>query len=89
MKLSKGIGKGIATGDGHAVVSGITDGVTSLGAGVGQGVESVVSGTAEGVISVGHGIFTGARSLGRGIGDAFKGKKASRPRNSSGNNTAM
>jgi phage-related protein len=78
MQVTKGIGKGITKGDGRAVISGFTDGVTSVGAGVGHGVESVVTGTTEGVLSLGHGLFSGAKSMGRGLGGALTGKKASR-----------
>jgi hypothetical protein len=72
----KGIGKGITTGDGGAVVSGITQGAASIGQGVGQGVESVVTGATDGVLSVGHGLFSGVKNVGRGIGGAFTGKKS-------------
>jgi phage-related protein len=76
--FARGIGKGLRTGDGDAVVDGITQGVTSLGAGVGQGVGSVVNGTADGVLSVGKGLFSGVKSVGRGIGGAFTGKKSTK-----------
>ena len=75
--VAKGIGKGITQGDGRAVVSGLGQGVASVGAGVGQGVESVVGGAADGVLSVGQGLFSGVRHVGRGIGGAFTGKKKS------------
>lgn len=74
MMIGKGIGTGITTGDGRALVSGVTEGVSSVGTGVGQGVESVVTGTAEGFLSVGQGLFSGVKSVGRGIGGAFSGK---------------
>jgi hypothetical protein len=74
LMIGKGVGKAITTGDGRAVVSGVSDGVSSLGAGVGQGIESVVSGTAEGVASVGQGLFSGVKSVGKGITGAFRGK---------------
>ena len=61
MMMARGLGRGITTGDGQAVVSGLTQGVTSVGAGVGHGVESVVTGTAEGVFSVGQGLFSGVK----------------------------
>jgi len=61
MMMVKGIGRGITTGDGRAVVSGLSQGATSVGTGVGQGVESVVTGTAEGVFSVGQGLFHGVK----------------------------
>jgi len=82
--MGKGVGKGITTGDGKAVISGITQGVASVGTGVGQGVESVVTGAAEGVFSVGKGLFSGVKSVGRGIGGAFAGKKP--PKKKSGGN---
>jgi len=84
MMMGKGVGKGITTGDGKAVISGITQGVASVGTGVGQGVESVVTGAAEGVFSVGKGLFSGVKSVGRGIGGAFAGKKP--PKKKSGGN---
>lgn len=68
----KGIGKGVSTGDGKAVVSGFAEGAASVGSGVGQGVESAVMGTADGVLSVGKGLFSGAKSIGKGFGGAFK-----------------
>lgn len=71
----KGIGKGITTGDGRAVASGLAEGVASVGTGVGQGVESVVMGVGDGVLSVGQGLFSGVKNVGRGIGGAFSGKK--------------
>jgi phage-related protein len=72
--IGKGVGRAITTGDGRAAVSGVSDGVSSLGAGVGQGIDSVVSGTAEGVLSVGQGLFSGVKSVGKGITGAFRGK---------------
>lgn len=72
MLIGKGIGKGITTGDGGAIISGLAEGATSFGTGVGHGVESVVTGTAEGVLSVGSGLFSGVK---KGIGGAFAGKK--------------
>lgn len=79
MMIGKGIGKGISTGDGRAVVSGFAEGATSVGTGVGQGVETVVVGAAEGVLSVGQGLFSGAKSIGKGISGAFRGKPSQRP----------
>lgn len=79
--VGKGVGKGITTGDGRAVVSGITQGVASVGTGVGQGVESVVTGAAEGVFSVGKGLFSGVKSVGKGIGGAFGGKPSKKKSN--------
>jgi hypothetical protein len=71
----KGLGKGITTGDGRAVASGLAQGGAAIGTGMGQGLESVITGTAEGVLNVGQGLFSGVRSVGRGIGGAFVGKK--------------
>ena len=62
------------TGDGNAVLTGLGDGVTSIGNGVLKGTESVVTGTAEGVVSVGKGLFSGIKSLGTGVGNAVIGK---------------
>lgn len=74
--MGKGIGKGITSGNGRAVASGLVQGVATMGTGVGQGVESVVSGTAEGVMSVGHGLFSGVKNVGKGIGGALLGKRS-------------
>jgi len=79
MMIGKGVGRGIATGDGQAIISGLAQGVSSVGTGVGQGVETVVTGTAEGVFSVGQGLFSGVKSVGKGIGGAFLGKKPNKP----------
>jgi phage-related protein len=76
--IGKGVGTAITTGDGRAFVSGVSDGVSSLGAGVGQGIESVVTGTTEGVFSVGQGLFSGVKSVGQGITGAFRGKTPDR-----------
>jgi hypothetical protein len=76
--VGKGIGKGITSGDGRAVASGLAEGTAAIGSGVGQGLESVVTGTADGVLSVGQGIFSGVRSVGKGIGGALTGKNAKR-----------
>lgn len=77
LQIGKGIGKGIATGDGRAVVDGITKGASSFGNGIAQGAESAVMGTADGLLSVGKGIFSGVKSVGRGVGGAIRGKKPS------------
>merc|ERR1719491_2160432 len=71
------IGKGIATGDGRAVVEGITKGASSVGGGIAQGAESAVVGTADGLLSAGKGIFSGFKNIGQGIGGAITGKKPS------------
>lgn len=68
----KGIGKGVSSGDGKAVISGFTEGAASIGSGVGQGVESAVMGTADGILSVGQGLFSGVKSIGKGFGGVFK-----------------
>lgn len=73
--IGKGIGKGITRGDSKAVVTGLADGVVSVGTGVGQGVESVVTGVGGGVLSVGKGLFSGVKQVGKGIGGAVSGKK--------------
>ena len=77
LHIGKGIGKGIATGDGRAVVDGITKGASSFGNGIAQGAESAVMGTADGLLSVGKGIFSGVKNVGRGVGGAIRGKKPS------------
>ena len=74
--MTKGIGRGIVSGNARAATSGIVQGVNTTGTGVGQGVESVVSGTAEGVISVGQGLFSGVKNVGKGIGGALLGKSS-------------
>lgn len=68
----KGIGKGVSSGDGKAVITGFAEGAASIGNGVGQGVESAVMGAADGVLTVGQGLLSGAKSIGKGIGGAFK-----------------
>ncbi|CAB9496929.1 Putative vacuolar protein sorting-associated protein 13A [Seminavis robusta] len=73
--VGKGIGQGVTQGDGKALVSGFSKGLTSVGTGVGQGVGTAVTGTADGVLSVGKGLFSGVRTIGKGIGGAFVGKK--------------
>lgn len=78
LQIGKGIGKGITTGDGRAVVDGIAKGASSVGGGIAQGAESAVVGTADGLLSAGKGIFSGFRNVGQGIGGAFTGKKPSR-----------
>jgi len=78
LKIGSGIGKGVVQRDGKMIVTGLSDGVSSLGTGVGQGVESVVTGTVEGVASVGKGLFSGIKSAGKGIGGAFSGKRLQR-----------
>jgi hypothetical protein len=77
LQIGKGIGKGIATGDGKAVVDGIAKGASSVGNGIAQGAESAVMGTADGLLTAGKGIFSGFKSVGVGIGGAIRGKKPS------------
>eukprot|EP00547_Thalassionema_nitzschioides_P008181 CAMPEP_0194228780 /NCGR_PEP_ID=MMETSP0156-20130528/43548_1 /TAXON_ID=33649 /ORGANISM="Thalassionema nitzschioides, Strain L26-B" /LENGTH=3225 /DNA_ID=CAMNT_0038961301 /DNA_START=77 /DNA_END=9754 /DNA_ORIENTATION=- len=71
----KGIGKAVTKGDGKAVLTGISEGATSIGFGVGQGVETAVIGAADGVLAVGKGLFSGAKKIGKGVGGAFNTKK--------------
>jgi hypothetical protein len=75
LQIGKGIGKGITTGDGMAVVQGITKGAASVGGGIAQGAESAVMGTADGLFTAGRGLFSGVRNVGQGIGGAITGKK--------------
>ena len=80
---AKGIGKGVTTGDGAAVVNGLGEGVVSIGSGVIKGTESVVTGAADGVFSLGKGIFSGVKSIGKGIQGSATGqprKKSSKRR---------
>lgn len=77
LQIGKGIGKGIATGDGRAFVEGISKGAQSIGGGIAQGAESTVMGTADGILSAGKGIFSGFKSVGQGVGGAIRGKKPS------------
>ena len=78
--VAAGIGKGVTTGDGTAILTGFGDGVTSIGTGVLKGTESVITGAAEGVFSVGKGLFSGVRSLGSNLGNAVQGKRPDRNR---------
>jgi hypothetical protein len=78
LQIGKGIGKGITTGDGRAVVEGISKGASSFGGGIAQGAESAVVGTADGLLSAGRGIFSGFKSVGQGIGGAITGKTPSK-----------
>ena len=73
--MAVGIGKGVASGDGSAVLHGIGDGVNSIGTGVIKGTESVVTGAAEGVFSMGKGILGGLSSVTRGVSNAVQGKQ--------------
>ena len=77
LQIGKGIGKGITTGDGRAVVEGISKGASSVGGGIAQGAESAVMGTADGLMSAGKGLFSGLKNVGQGIGGAIRGKKPS------------
>jgi hypothetical protein len=74
-QIGKGIGKGIVTGDGKAVVQGFAQGANSVGGGIAQGAESAVMGTADGFLSAGRGLFSGVKSVGRGFGGAITGKR--------------
>ena len=69
---AKGIGKGITTGDGSAVISGLGDGLNSMGTGIGRGVETAALGATDGVLTAGQGLVSGVGSVGRGIGNAFR-----------------
>ena len=77
LQMGKGIGKGITTGDGMAVVDGFTKGANSVGGGISQGAESAVMGAADGILYAGKGLFSGVKNVGQGIGGAFRGKKPS------------
>ena len=72
---AKGIGKGVTTGNGAAVVNGLGEGVVSIGTGVVNGTESVVTGAADGVFSLGKGLFSGVKSIGKGIKGGVTGKR--------------
>jgi phage-related protein len=76
--MAKGIGKGIADGDGKAVLSGFSGGIASVGNGLGNGFESAVMGAADGVLTCGEGLASGVRSIGSGFANAFGGKKKPR-----------
>ena len=78
LQIGKGIGKGIATGDGKAFVEGVSKGASSVGGGIAQGAGSAVMGTADGLLSAGKGIFSGFKSVGQGFEGAFTGKKLNR-----------
>mmetsp|Transcript_10115 Transcript_10115/g.22639 ORF Transcript_10115/g.22639 Transcript_10115/m.22639 type:complete len:3425 (-) Transcript_10115:94-10368(-) len=80
---AKGIGKGITTGDGGAVLSGLGDGLSSMGTGIGRGVETTALGATDGVLTAGQGLVSGVGSIGRGIGGAFRGGPASSAQESS------
>ena len=77
-KIGKGVFKGIAKGDGEALVEGIGGGLESIGSGILDGGESVITGIGDGIFSFGKGLFGGVKSVGGGIGDAFKGKDKKR-----------
>lgn len=78
-QIGKGVAKGVTEGDGKAVLTGLGEGVASVGTGVGQGVGTVVTGAADGFLAVGSGITTGFKSIGKGIGGVFGGKKPRKP----------
>jgi hypothetical protein len=73
--IAKGIGKGVTEGDGKALVSGFSQGVASVGNGLGNGLESAVMGAADGVVTCGEGLASGVRSIGSGFAHAFTGGK--------------
>jgi len=75
---AKGVGKGVMHGDGKAVLTGLGDGVVSIGNGLLKGGESVATGVGDGVFAVGKGIFSGAKSIGKGFGGVVTGKPPSR-----------
>lgn len=79
---AKGIGKGITTGDGSAVISGLGDGLNSMGTGIGRGVETAALGATDGVLTAGQGLVSGVGSVGRGIGNAFRVGSGGGPINS-------
>ena len=79
---AKGIGKGITTGDGSAVISGLGDGLNSMGTGIGRGVETAALGATDGVLTAGQGLVSGVGSVGRGIGNAFRVGSGEGPINS-------
>jgi hypothetical protein len=72
----KGVGKGVIHGDGQAVLTGLGDGVVSVGNGLLKGGESVATGVGDGVFAVGKGLFSGVKSIGMGLGGAVTGKKS-------------
>ena len=88
LQIGKGIGKGLTTGDGMAVVDGLSKGASSLGGGISQGAESAVMGAADGLLSAGKGIFSGVKNVGQGIGGAIRGKKPPPPSQFHRNSTA-
>ena len=59
--MAKGIGKGITTGDGGAVLSGFTEGVGHIGKGVKSSVTALGSGVGGGVTSVATGGVSGVK----------------------------
>ena len=71
----KGIGKGVKEGDAKALVSGLSQGVASVGKGLGKGLESTVMGVADGVVICGEGLASSVRSMGSGFAHAFTGGK--------------
>jgi hypothetical protein len=75
LQVGKGLGKGIATRDGKAVMDGFAQGASSAGGGIAHGAESAVVGAADGFLTVGKGLFSGVKNVGRGLGGAFTGKK--------------
>ncbi len=61
-------------GDGKALLTGLGDGVVSIGNGVVKGGASVVEGVGDGIFAVGKGLLSGVKSIGMGLGGAVTGK---------------
>jgi hypothetical protein len=80
LQVGKGLGKGITTGDGKAVMDGFARGASSAGGGIAHGAESAVVGAADGFLTIGKGLFSGVKNVGRGLGGAFTGKKPEKPK---------
>jgi hypothetical protein len=78
LQVGKGLGKGIATGDGKAVMDGFARGASSAGGGIAHGAESAVVGAADGFLSAGKGLFSGVKNLGRLSGRSGGGETAKR-----------
>ena len=77
--MGKGIGKGLQ-GDGSGFRASMSQGVTTMGRGVGDGVGAVVGGAADGVATLGKGVFSGFKSIGQGFGSAITGKPKQKKR---------
>lgn len=74
-QVGKGIGKGIRTGDGTAIVEGFKKGTSSLGSGIAGGAGTAVTGAAGGIFSVGKGLVSGVKNVGKGVGGAITNNK--------------